>query len=162
MVASLGLGSPDALTSASPDPLNQSLEASTVTARDAADQSLINGSTLGVDLKAALVSSDLWSAAYREAVASLGENIDAAILKGENVAQVFKQLERIDKEANQESVFLRGVRYLSSLQVPLESFRLALDLAIPLTSIEPTAAMVFGVVKGVTAVSAPWPEVCAP
>ncbi|KAF4512779.1 hypothetical protein G6O67_000119 [Ophiocordyceps sinensis] len=153
LAANLGLGSPDALTSASPDPLNQSLEASTVTARDAADQSLINGSTLGVDLKAALVSSDLWSAAYREAVASLGENIDAAILKGENVAQVFKQLERIDKEANQESVFLRGVRYLSSLQVPLESFRLALDLAIPLTSIEPTAAMVFGVVKGVTAIA---------
>jgi hypothetical protein len=45
------------------------------------------------------------------------------------------------------------VRYLHSLQVPLDSFKLALDLVTPLTSIEPTAGMVFGIVKGVTAVS---------
>jgi hypothetical protein len=115
--------------------------------------SFINSSILGVENDLAIVSSDLWSAAYREAVDSLGKDIHLDILKGENLAELFKQLEKIDKEVTQESVFLRGVRYLHSLQVPLGSFKLALDLASPLTSIEPTAAMVFGVVRGVTAVS---------
>jgi hypothetical protein len=97
-------------------------------------------------------SSDIWSAAYREAVDSLGKDINIAILKGENVAQLFRQLEEIEKDG-QESVFLRGVKYLHSLQVPLERFKLALDLATPLTNIEPTTSTVFAVVRGVTAVS---------
>jgi hypothetical protein len=115
--------------------------------------SFINNSTLDVEIDLAIVSSDLWSTAYREAVDSLGKDIHLTILKGENLAELFKQLEKIDKEVTQESVFLRGVRYLHSLQVPLDSFKLALDLVTPLTSIEPTAGMVFGIVKGVTAVS---------
>jgi hypothetical protein len=115
--------------------------------------SSVNHSTLGVDSDIVIVSSDLWSAAYLEAVDSLGKDINVAILKGENVAQLFRQLEKIDKEATLESVFLRGVRYLHSLQVPLERFKLALDLASPLTNIEPTAATVFSVVRSVTAVS---------
>ncbi|KAG9231371.1 hypothetical protein BJ875DRAFT_506721 [Amylocarpus encephaloides] len=112
-----------------------------------------NHSALGVDIGVVIVSSDIWSVAYREAVDSLGKDIDVAILKGENVAQLFSHLEEIDKEATQESVFLRGVRYLHSLQVPLEKFKLALDLASPLTNIEPTSTMVFGVVRGVTAIA---------
>lgn len=71
------------------------------------------------------------------------------------MAHLFKELEEIDKEATKESAFLRGVEYLRSLQVPLERFKLALDLASPLTSIEPSAAAVFGVVSSVTAVSPP-------
>ncbi|KAF7562456.1 hypothetical protein G7046_g1687 [Stylonectria norvegica] len=110
-------------------------------------------STVGDDADNSLVSPDLWSAAYREAVASLGEDIDIAILKGENVAQLFRDLEEIDMEATQESAFLRGVKYLQSIQVPLERFKLALDLASPLTSIEPTASTVFGVVRSVTAIA---------
>jgi hypothetical protein len=110
-------------------------------------------STLGVDIDVVVASSDIWSTAYREAVNNLGKDINGAILKGENVAQLFRQLEEIDKEASQESVFLRGVRYLHSLQVPLERLKLALDLATPLTNIEPTAATVFTVIRSVTAVS---------
>lgn len=97
--------------------------------------------------------SDLWSAAYRDAVINFGKGVNVAILKGENVAELFKQLEKLEKDATQESAFLRGVKYLQSLQVPLERFKLALDLASPLTSMEPTTATVCGVVKGVTAVS---------
>ncbi|KAH7175806.1 hypothetical protein EDB81DRAFT_896495 [Dactylonectria macrodidyma] len=97
--------------------------------------------------------SDLWSAAYREAVASLGEDIDIAILKGNNVAQLFRDLEEIGVGVTQQSAFLRGVKYLQSIQVPLERFKLALDLASPLTSLEPTATTVFGVVKSVTALA---------
>ena len=99
------------------------------------------------------VPTDLWSAAYREAVENLGENIDVAILEGENVAELFIQLEKLDKNATHESAFLRGVRHLHALQVPLERFKLVLDLASPLTSIEPTTSTVFGVIRGVTAVS---------
>ena len=83
----------------------------------------------------------------------LGKDINVAILKGETVADLFEQLEKIDKEASQESLFLRGVKHLRSLQVPLERFKLALDLAAPLSSMEPTAATVFGVIRGVTVVS---------
>ena len=71
------------------------------------------------------------------------------------MAHLFKELEDIDKEATEESAFLRGVEYLRSLQVPLERFKLALDLASPLTSIDPSSRAVFGVVSGVTAVSPP-------
>ncbi|KAK0642064.1 hypothetical protein B0T16DRAFT_462079 [Cercophora newfieldiana] len=119
----------------------------------ASQNALIGASGLDVAIEVSSVPSDLWSAAYREAVGNLGEDIDAAILKGENVAELFKKLEELDKDASQESVFLRGVKYLQSLQVPLERFKLVLDLATPLTSIEPTTATVFGVVKGVTAIA---------
>ncbi|KAK3897898.1 hypothetical protein C8A05DRAFT_38527 [Staphylotrichum tortipilum] len=97
--------------------------------------------------------SDVWSAAYREAVASLGTDIDITILKGDSVADLFRQLEQVDKDATQESVFWRGVKYLRTLQVPLEKFKLALDLADPLTSIDPMVGSVFGVVKNVTAIA---------
>ena len=117
------------------------------------EQNSVNRATLSDDVISITVSSDLWSAAYREAVDSLGEDIDVAILSGSNVAQLFKELEEIDKEATEESAFLRGVAYLHSIQVPLERFKLALDLASPLSNIDPIATSVFGVVRSVTAVS---------
>lgn len=116
-------------------------------------QKHVDHSCLVDDISSVAVSLDIWSDAYREAVQSLGEDIGMAILKGKNVAQLFMELEEFDKEATQESAFLRGVRYLHTIQVPLERFKLALDLASPLTSIEPTASTVFGVVQSVTAVS---------
>ena len=117
------------------------------------DQSSTNWPIIDDIGGSAVVSSDLWSAAYREAVQNLGKDIDVAILEGKHVAQLFRELEEIDKEAAHESAFLRGVRYLRHIQVPLERFKLALDLASPLTSLEPTATTVFGVVRSVTAVS---------
>ncbi|RTE84332.1 hypothetical protein BHE90_001195 [Fusarium euwallaceae] len=99
------------------------------------------------------VSPDLWSAAYREAVESLGKDIDIAILKGRNVAELFRQLGEINDEATQESAFLKGVRFLESIQVPLGKFKMALDLATPLTSLDPAVSTVFGMVRSVTAVA---------
>lgn len=96
---------------------------------------------------------DIWSAAYREAIESFGKDINVAIFKGSSAAQLFRQLEEIDKDASQESAFIRGVAFLRSIQIPLERFKLALDLASPLSNLEPTAATVVGVVKSVTAVS---------
>ncbi|KFH40613.1 Vegetative incompatibility protein HET-E-like protein [Hapsidospora chrysogenum ATCC 11550] len=100
-----------------------------------------------------IVPSDLWSAAYCEAIDRLGEDIDLAILQGKNVAQLFRALEGTEKEATQETAFLRGVSYLRSIQVPLERFKLALDLASPLTSLEPTTSTVTGVVRNVSAIA---------
>ncbi|GKU06980.1 unnamed protein product [Fusarium langsethiae] len=104
-------------------------------------------------IEVAVTPSDLWSKAYREAVQNMGQDVDVAILKGENIAQLFKELEGVDKDAADESVFLRGVKYLHSIQVPLERFKLALDLTVPLTALEPTTSTVFGVIRGVTAVA---------
>lgn len=112
----------------------------------------IRRSTLGDDTGNAVVYPDLWSAAFREAVDGLGKDMDLTMLEGKSVEQLFKGLEEIDKEARQESAFLRGVKHLHSLQVPLERFKLALDLANPLIALEPTAATVFGIVSSVTAV----------
>lgn len=120
---------------------------------DGPDQNNItDASTLGSNIDSNLDSPDLWSVAYQEAVESLGNDIDVAILKGKNVTRLLRELEEIDKEATKGSAFLRGVEYLRSIQVPLERFKLALDLASPLTSIEPSSAAAFGVVSGVTAV----------
>lgn len=101
----------------------------------------------------AVTPSDLWSKAYQEAVQSMGQDVDITILKGENIAELFKELEKVDSDATGESTFLRGVRYLSSIKVPLERFKLALDITAPLTALEPTTSTVFGVIRGVTVVS---------
>lgn len=71
------------------------------------------------------------------------------------------ELESIDSETTRKSAFLRGVAYLRSIQVPLERFKLALDLASPLANLDPVASTVIGVVRSVTAVRIiePWQKV---
>jgi hypothetical protein len=85
-------------------------------------------------------------------VESLGEEIDVISLKGKSITQLFRDLEDIQKGETHDSAFLRGVKYLQSLRVPLETLKLALDLASPLSSLEPTAATVVGVTRSVVAV----------
>ena len=109
--------------------------------------------TISDDITCAFASSDLWSTAYREAVDSLGEDIDIAILKSQSIEELLRNLEETGKEATQESLFLRGEKDLQSIHVPLERFKLALNLTSPPASLEPTASAVFGVVRSVTAVS---------
>lgn len=108
--------------------------------------------TLAAETRPATASPDLWSAAYREAVDSLGADIRGAVVLGSNAAQLFSELEELDKDVSRDSAFLRGVARLRSIQVPLETFKLALDLASPLASLDPAANACFGVVRGVTAV----------
>jgi hypothetical protein len=62
------------------------------------------------------------------------------------VPQLFRELDDVAKEATHQSVFLRGMRYLQTLQVPLERFKEALDLASPLANLERTSATVLEVV----------------
>ncbi|KAH6627225.1 hypothetical protein B0J18DRAFT_426830 [Chaetomium sp. MPI-SDFR-AT-0129] len=99
------------------------------------ESALEKGSSLGeAETTNPSPPSDLWSAAYREAVELIGKDVDITILQGESVAQLFEQLEQLDKDATQESAFVRGLRY-------------------PLTSLEPTAATVSGFVKSVTTIA---------
>ena len=96
--------------------------------------------------------TDMWSAAYREAVFSFGDDVKSVILKGERIETLLKSLEETNEELAGDSLFRRGVR---RLQGPLKNFKLALDMASPLASIEPTASTAVGVVSCVTAVSSP-------
>ncbi|RAO65428.1 uncharacterized protein BHQ10_001440 [Talaromyces amestolkiae] len=105
------------------------------------------------DIDGGIVGSDLWSAAYREAVESMQDEMDITILKGSSVAQLFEKLEEIDKDVNQKSAFVRGMEVLKKAKKPLENFKLALDLASPLAELEPVATTVVGVLKGVTAIA---------
>jgi hypothetical protein len=104
------------------------------------------------DIDGVSAPSDLWSAAYREAVESLGEEIDVAILEGQSVAELFIKLEEIDQNVTQKDTFVRGIGYLHSIQGPLETFKTALDLASPVANIDPTASTIVGIVKSVTEV----------
>lgn len=99
-----------------------------------------------------IAPTDLWSAAFREAIDTLDPNIDVAHLAGKTTVQLLRDLDTIDKSINDESTFRRGLAHLRSAKGPLANFKLALDLASPLTSFEPTAATVFGIVRGVTTV----------
>ncbi|KAL4920386.1 hypothetical protein BDW62DRAFT_16755 [Aspergillus aurantiobrunneus] len=107
----------------------------------------------GDEVDSATIPSDLWSTAYQEAVNGMKDEIDVTILEGKSIEQLFRELDNVEKQATSESAFVRGVNCLRSLQVPLEKFKLALDLASPLTSLEPTTNTVFGVVRGVTAIA---------
>ncbi|PYI07524.1 hypothetical protein BO78DRAFT_90581 [Aspergillus sclerotiicarbonarius CBS 121057] len=109
--------------------------------------------TVGDDIRRAVVSSDLWSAAYREAVENLQEKLDINALEGKTIAQLFKDLEKTENEVTHESAFLRGLKCLQTLKVPLERFKMALDVASPLADIKPTTKIVVGVIKSVTAIA---------
>ena len=92
---------------------------------------------------------DIWSSAYREAVGKLDEDKRKMILEGGRVDQLFKALSDSDAESAENSLFRRG---LKKLHKPLESVKLAVDLAEPLLGLEPAVATASGAVKSFTAV----------
>lgn len=99
-----------------------------------------------------ITPTDLWSAAFREAIETLEPRIDVAEFAGKTIEQLFHDLDAIDKSAGERSIFRRGLAHLRSAKGPLENFKLALDLANPFISFEPAAVTVVGVVRGVTTV----------
>ncbi|KAL6236320.1 hypothetical protein BDW75DRAFT_207238 [Aspergillus navahoensis] len=142
----------------------QPLNIGTATAQVQAGQGTISGTqheqkldtshlAAGDEVGSVITPSDLWSTAYREAINSMRDEIDIAILESKSIEQLFRELDNAEKQATSESIFMRGVNCLRSLQVPLEKFKLALDLASPLTSLEPTTNAVFGMVRGATAIA---------
>ncbi|KAL8777275.1 MAG: hypothetical protein Q9194_002649 [Teloschistes cf. exilis] len=83
------------------------------------------------DDTAAAGSTDLWSAAYREALSSYGEEVKTVISKGRGIEKLFTSLEETHGKVAGDSLFGKG----------------------PLTSIEPTASTAVGVVSSVTVVA---------
>lgn len=104
------------------------------------------------DDKATARSTDLWSAAYLEALYGFGDEVKSVILKGDRIERLLTSLEQTNKELAGDSLFRRGLR---RLQAPLRNFKLALDLASPLASVQPTVSTAVGVVSCVTTVSNP-------
>ena len=94
----------------------------------------------------------LWSAAYREAVASQNA-VDQSILKVESIQDLFVQLEATESGSPDESLFRKGLKQLEKLKGPLQQMKLVLDVTSPLASAEPAAATVISVVQGVTALA---------
>jgi hypothetical protein len=97
-------------------------------------------------------TTDLWSAALREAINTYEPKLDIARFDGKTIAQLFTDLDTIDKSCTEQSIFRRGLAHLQSVRGPLDNFKVALDLVHPFLSFDPTAATAVGIVKGVTAV----------
>ncbi|OAP59319.1 hypothetical protein AYL99_06617 [Fonsecaea erecta] len=109
------------------------------------------GSTVVAKNNAAGVgSTDMWSAAYREALSGFGDEVASVISKGDKIESLLTNLQETNEELAGDSLFRRGLR---RLQAPLKNFKLALDMASPLASIEPTASTAVGVVTCVTAIA---------
>ncbi|KAJ9653673.1 hypothetical protein H2198_007184 [Neophaeococcomyces mojaviensis] len=102
------------------------------------------------DDKATARSTDLWSAAYLEALYGFGDEVKSVILKGDRIERLLTSLEQTNKELAGDSLFRRGLR---RLQAPLRNFKLALDLASPLASVQPTVSTAVGVVSCVTTIA---------
>ncbi|KAK8018536.1 hypothetical protein PG991_007726 [Apiospora marii] len=94
----------------------------------------------------------LWSAAYREAVASQN-TVDQTILRVESIQELFAQLEATESGSPDDSLFRKGLKQLEKLKGPLQQMKLVLDVTSPLASAEPAAATVISVVQGVTALA---------
>ena len=111
-------------------------------------------------LRSGRSNDDLWSIAFREARYTLDPQIVIAHIAGKTVVQILRDLDTTDKATNDESMFRRGLAHLRSAKGPLTNSKLALDLANPLVSFEPTAATVFGILRGFTTVRKPPRPLC--
>ncbi|BCS29175.1 uncharacterized protein APUU_70745A [Aspergillus puulaauensis] len=119
------------------------------TERHSSSDRLTYGGSTGHDI----ARSDIWSGPCREAVENLRAELDITLLEGKHVKQKLENIDNIEKEQTQQSAFLRGVKCLRTAKVPLERFKLALDLASPVVSLEPIATAVLGVVRVVAVIA---------
>ncbi|KAK5207557.1 hypothetical protein LTR41_006601 [Exophiala xenobiotica] len=115
-----------------------------------ADSNVQAGSTVAENNAPRARSTDMWSAAYREALSAYGDEVASVISKGDRIESLLTNLQETNEELAGDSLFRRGLR---KLQAPLKNFKLALDMASPLASIEPTASTAVGVVTCVTAIA---------
>ena len=95
---------------------------------------------------------DIWSTAFQRAVHNLEGSIELTILEGSNIRHLFEELENLSNDAVKQSAFLRGLAHLRSAKMPLERLKRLLDIANPVTNIEPRVATAFGVVKSIITV----------
>lgn len=101
--------------------------------------------------------SDIWSAAYGEAVRGFNAKVKNLSITGNKIADLLQGLKESSDNLN-DSLFSRGLR---SLKTPLENLKLALDITSPVAALDPTfaTATATAAVKGVTAVNSPFYDV---
>lgn len=112
----------------------------------------IDNPRLGNSSDVLVAPTDLWSAAFREAIGELEPTMDITQITGRTVEHLFRDLGTTSKSIDENSAFRRGLAHLRSVKGPLQNFKLALDLSDPLVTFEPTAATVIGIVRGVITV----------
>ncbi len=153
---------PDSTSHSTQDEANNFEAEAKVNKPDALSDTGLDASGIGLikreemnnsDVKEDDIHSDLWSKAYQEALNNMAGDLDTAILAGKNAEHMFKELERLDKKTSEQSAVMRGLRYLHSLQVPLQHLKFVLDIANPISAINPAASTAIGVVKSVTTAS---------
>ena len=135
------------------DPIEGALDTQIASRRNHSDPITVIDSHPGHTNDVLFQSTDLWSAAFREAIDTLEPTIDVAQLTGKPVEQLFHDLGMIQRSTDEKSTFRRGLAHLRSVKGPLQNLKLALDLTSPLISFEPVAATVVGVVRSVITVS---------
>ena len=96
------------------------------------------------------VGSDRWTAAYREAVSQLDDDVRAFISKEQDLQQLFNGLEKVNDEHRDTSMLRQG---LIMIQKPLRYIDLVMGVAQPVAGLEPSASAAFGIVQSVTTVS---------
>jgi arginine repressor len=72
---------------------------------------------------------------------------------------MFEELDKKNTDVTQGSTVTRWMNYLRRVKAPLEELQGVLELASPLTALEPTSAIVFGVTRSVTVVSSTHHEI---
>ncbi|TPX15039.1 uncharacterized protein E0L32_004869 [Thyridium curvatum] len=82
-------------------------------------------------------SDDIWSAAYREAILTFDSSQRSLLLAGSRET-FFQLMENLQGDVGGGSTLSRGLLHMKG---PLERLNMALDVAKPLTSLEPTQAL---------------------
>lgn len=140
-----------AQTAANNEPDTASVAAETAADNGADPTAATTDTNLAViDIESDLAHSDQWTAAYRKAVASLSEDERTLVTKGRDIVELFENLSEANHAQKSESTFRR---VLEKVQKPMQYLDQSLDLAKPLTSLDPSAGTAFGIVHSVTLVS---------
>jgi hypothetical protein len=99
-----------------------------------------------------VVGNDMWNNAFRRACECRSAEEREKLAQTTDIRDLFESLQKEDKEHEEASLFQRGVNMVGPV---LNRLNFLLNLADPVSSIEPSASSALAIVKMVTAVSVP-------
>ncbi|KFA71991.1 hypothetical protein S40288_08082 [Stachybotrys chartarum IBT 40288] len=92
------------------------------------------------------VPSDLWSAAYKEAVGQVDQEIGTLVRSGRNLEELFQNLNEANELQKDESILRRG---MERIKKPMEYLQMILNVTSPAAGMNPASSVAFGVVQSV-------------
>lgn len=95
------------------------------------------------------VPSDLWSAAYKEAVGQVDQEIGTLVRSGRNLEELFQSLNEANELHKEESILRRG---MERIKKPMEYLQMILNVTSPAAGMNPASSVAFGVVQSVATV----------